>query len=119
RAVTTGTQVQATRPNPNLGAPGLPFPNYTFDAFVPGPSNRFAHAAAMAVAEAPMATAYNPLFVYGGTGLGKTHLLAAVGHHMHRLDPRISVKYVTTEQFVTDFIKALRERQTDQFRRRY
>src|SRR5439155_13444747 len=103
---------------PALGAPGLPFPNYTFDAFVPGPSNRFAHAAAMAVAEAPMSTAYNPLFVYGGTGLGKTHLLVAIGHHMHRLDPRISVKYVTTEHFVTDFIKALRERQTDQFRRR-
>jgi chromosomal replication initiator protein len=113
---------QPSRPMPDkpaLGAPGLPFPNYTFDAFVPGPSNRFAHAAAMAVAEAPMSTAYNPLFVYGGTGLGKTHLLVAIGHHMHRLDPRISVKYVTTEHFVTDFIKALRERQTDQFRRRY
>ncbi len=104
---------------PNLGAPGLPFPNYTFDAFVPGPSNRFAHAAAMAVAEAPPSTAYNPLFIYGGVGLGKTHLLIAVGHHMHRLNPGIRVKYVTSEQFVTEFITAVRERQGDRFRQRY
>jgi chromosomal replication initiator protein len=102
-----------------LGAPGLPFPNYTFDAFVPGPSNRFAHAAAMAVAEAPPSTAYNPLFIYGGVGLGKTHLLIAVGHHMHRLSPGTSVKYVTSEQFVTEFIKAVRERRGDGFRQRY
>jgi chromosomal replication initiator protein len=104
---------------PILGAPGLPFPNYTFDAFVPGPSNRFAHAAAMAVAEAPPSTAYNPLFIYGGVGLGKTHLLIAVGHHMHRLDPRIKVKYVTSEQFVTEFIKSVRERQGDAFRQKF
>jgi chromosomal replication initiator protein len=102
-----------------LGAPGLPFPAYTFDAFVPGPSNRFAHAAAMAVAEAPPSTAYNPLFIYGGVGLGKTHLLIAVGHHMHRLNPGIRVKYVTSEQFVTEFIKSVRERQGDSFRQRY
>jgi chromosomal replication initiator protein len=104
---------------PVLGAPGLPFPNYTFDAFVPGPSNRFAHAAAMAVAEAPPSTAYNPLFIYGGVGLGKTHLLIAVGHHMHRLNPGIKVKYVTSEQFVTEFIKSVRERQGDSFRQKY
>jgi chromosomal replication initiator protein len=105
---------------PLLGAPGLPFPNYTFDAFVPGPSNRFAHAAAMAVAEAPPSTAYNPLFIYGGVGLGKTHLLIAVGHHMYRLAPALRVKYVTSEQFVTEFIKAVRERQGgDVFRQRY
>jgi chromosomal replication initiator protein len=102
-----------------LGAPGLPFPNYTFDAFVPGPSNRFAHAAAMAVAEAPPSTAYNPLFIYGGVGLGKTHLLIAVGHHMYRLAPSLRVKYVTSERFVTEFIKAVRERQGDAFRQRY
>ncbi len=105
---------------PVLGAPGLPFPGYTFDAFVPGPSNRFAHAAAMAVAEAPPSTAYNPLFIYGGVGLGKTHLLIAVGHHMYRLAPALRARYVTSEQFVTEFIKAVRERQGgDIFRQRY
>ncbi len=102
-----------------LGAPGLPFPNYTFDAFVPGPSSRFAHAAAMAVAEAPLSTAYNPLFIYGGTGLGKTHLLLAIGHHIWRLMPDTRIKYVTSEQFVTEFIKAVRERQGDAFRHKY
>jgi len=115
----------ASEPNPRtggpapLGAPGLPFPNYTFEAFVPGPSNRFAHAAAMAVAEAPPSIAYNPLFIYGGVGLGKTHLLIAVGHHMYRVNPGLRVKYVTSERFVTEFIKAVRERQGDQFRHRY
>jgi len=102
-----------------MGAPGLPFPNYTFETFVPGPSNRFAHAAAMAVAEAPPSKAYNPLFVYGGVGLGKTHLLVAIGHHMHRLAPRLRVKYVTSESFMAEFIKAVRERQGYQFAARY
>jgi chromosomal replication initiator protein len=102
-----------------LGAPGLPFPGYTFDAFVPGPSNRFAHAAAMAVAEAPPSTAYNPLYIYGGVGLGKTHLLIAVGHHMHAVNPGIRVKYVTSEQFVTEFIRSVRERQGDAFRHKF
>jgi chromosomal replication initiator protein len=116
---TIGAPAQLLPPKDSLGAPGLPFPNYTFDAFVPGPSNRFAHAAAMAVAEATPSTAYNPLFIYGATGLGKTHLLIAVGHHMHRLAPGIRVKYVTSEQFVTEFIKAVRERKGDEFRQRY
>jgi chromosomal replication initiator protein len=102
-----------------LNAPELPFPSYTFDAFVPGQSNRFAHAAAMAVAEAPPSIAYNPLFIYGGVGLGKTHLLIAVGHHMHRISPGLRVKYVTSEQFVTEFIKAVRERRSEAFRHRY
>jgi chromosomal replication initiator protein len=106
------------RPGP-LGAPGLPFPNYTFEAFVAGPSNRFAHAAAMAVAEAPPSKAYNPLFIYGGVGLGKTHLLVAIGHHMHRLSPRLRVKYVTSESFMAEFIKAVRERQGYQFAARH
>jgi chromosomal replication initiator protein len=116
---TIGAPAELPAPKDTLGAPGLPFPNYTFDAFVPGPSNRFAHAAAMAVAEATPSTAYNPLFIYGATGLGKTHLLIAVGHHMHRLVPGIRVKYVTSEQFVTEFIKAVRERKGDEFRQRY
>jgi chromosomal replication initiator protein len=102
-----------------VSAPGLPFPNYTFDAFVPGPSSRFAHAAAMAVAEAPLSTAYNPLFIYGHTGLGKTHLLVAIGHHIWQLMPDTRIKYVTSEQFVTEFIKAVRERQGDAFRHKY
>jgi chromosomal replication initiator protein len=113
------TYVAPAPATPAPSAPGLPFPNYTFDAFVPGPSNRFAHAAAMAVAEAPPSTAYNPLFIYGGVGLGKTHLLIAVGHHMHRLNPGIKVKYVTSEQFVTEFIKSVRERQGDAFRQKF
>src|SRR5262249_61986551 len=71
----------------SLGAPGLPFPNYTFEAFVPGPSNRFAHAAAMAVAEAPPSIAYNPLFIYGGAGLGKTRPPIAGGRPHYRADP--------------------------------
>ncbi len=107
------------RPQQPLGAPGLPFPNYTFEAFVAGPSNRFAHAAAMAVAEAPPSKAYNPLFIYGGVGLGKTHLIVAIGHHMHRLAPRLRVKYVTSESFTAEFIKAVRERQGYQFAARY
>ena len=116
----TAVAVEAVAPADRaVGAPGLPFPNYTFDAFVPGPSNRFAHAAAMAVAEAPPSKAYNPLFIYGGVGLGKTHLLIAVGHHMYRLKPSLRVKYVTSEQFVTEFIKAVRERQGDGFRQKY
>ncbi len=117
-----GGQVDRTETAPadrDHRAPSLPFPNYTFDAFVPGPSNRFAHAAAMAVAEAPPSKAYNPLFIYGGVGLGKTHLLIAVGHHMYRLKPSLRVKYVTSEQFVTEFIKAVRERQGDGFRQKY
>jgi chromosomal replication initiator protein len=73
----------------------------------------------MAVAEAPPSVAYNPLFIYGGVGLGKTHLLIAVGHHMHQLLPAMRVKYVASEQFVTEFIKAVRERQSERFRQRY
>src|SRR5918996_691276 len=92
---------------------------YTFDNFVLGPSNRFAHAAAMAVAEAPPSKAYNPLFIYGGVGLGKTHLLYAIASHMLRLSPRFRVKYVTSEAFVTEFIRAIREGKGYTFQRRY
>src|SRR5262245_37800453 len=102
-----------------FGAPGLPFPNYTFETFVAGPSNRFAHAAAMAVADTPPSKAYNPLFIYGGVGLGKKALRVALGHQMFGLSPRLRVKYVTSESFMAEFIKAVRERQGYQFAARY
>jgi len=100
------------------GPGGFP-ERYTFESFVPGQSNRFAHAAALAVAEAPPSKAYNPLFIYGGVGLGKTHLLYAIGHYMTQLNPGMRCKYVTSETFVTEFIKAVRERQAYQFQRKY
>jgi len=97
-----------------------PFPDrYTFETFVMGPSNKFAHAAAMAVAEASPSKVYNPLFIYGGVGLGKTHLLFAVGNHMMRLAPRTRVRYVTSESFMTEFIKAVREGRGYLFQRQY
>ena len=93
-------------------------PKYTFDSFVIGSSNRFAHAAALAVAEAP-ATAYNPLFIYGGAGLGKTHLLHAIGHYVLETSPHSVVRYVSSEQFMNDFILALQTRTIPEFHRRY
>jgi chromosomal replication initiator protein len=91
---------------------------YTFDTFVIGSSNRFAHAAAVAVAEAP-ARAYNPLFIWGESGLGKTHLLHAVGHYAQRLFPGMRVRYVSTEEFTNDFINSLRDDRKVAFQRRY
>ncbi len=93
-------------------------PKYTFDTFVIGSSNRFAHAAAVAVAEAP-AKAYNPLFVYGDSGLGKTHLLHAIGHYAPRLFGEARVRYVSSEEFTNDFINSIRDGKGDDFRRRY
>ncbi|MFQ5966036.1 MAG: chromosomal replication initiator protein DnaA, partial [Acidimicrobiia bacterium] len=93
-------------------------PKYTFDNFVVGPSNRFAHAAAMAVAEQP-ATHYNPLFVYGGAGLGKTHLLHAVGHHYLELIPGRYVRYISSENFFNEFIEGIRRKRMDGFKSRY
>src|SRR5271165_1625589 len=93
-------------------------PKYTFDTFVIGSSNRFAHAAAVAVAEAP-AKAYNPLFVYGDSGLGKTHLLHAIGHYAQSLYQGLKVRYVSSEEFTNDFINMIRDGKQDGFRRRY
>jgi chromosomal replication initiator protein len=91
---------------------------YTFDSFVIGSSNRFAHAAALAVAEAP-AQAYNPLFIYGGTGLGKTHLLQAIAQYVAEHQSELSVRYVTSETFMNDFINALRDKRIEGFKQRY
>src|SRR6516165_4470821 len=106
-------------------APGQPRPaqarlnpKYTFETFVIGSSNRFAHAAAVAVAEAP-AKAYNPLFIYGDSGLGKTHLLHAIGHYTQSLYQGVRVRYVSSEEFTNDFINMIRDGKQDGFRRRY
>jgi chromosomal replication initiator protein len=91
---------------------------YTFDSFVIGSSNRFAHAAALAVAEAP-AQAYNPLFIYGGTGLGKTHLLQAIAQYVGEHSTGLTVRYVTSETFMNDFINSLRDKRIEGFKQRY
>lgn len=93
-------------------------PKYTFDNFVIGSSNRFAHAAAVAVAEAP-GNSYNPLMIYGQSGLGKTHLLHGIGHYVHSYLPSVRIKYVSTEELTNDFINAISENRTMEFRRTY
>ena len=93
-------------------------PRYTFEAFVIGESNRFAHAATLSVAETP-AKSYNPLFIYGGAGLGKTHLLHGIGHYVRQNYPALHVRYVSTETFTNDFIDAIRTNATTAFKRRY
>jgi len=102
---------------PPRGVEGLNH-KYTFDSFVIGSSNRFAHAAALAVAEAP-AQAYNPLFIYGGTGLGKTHLLQAIASYVGEHSRHFSVRYVTSETFMNDFINSLRDKRIEGFKQRY
>ena len=91
---------------------------YTFDTFVIGAGNRFAHAATLAVAETP-GLVYNPLFIYGGVGLGKTHLLRAVGHYVEDQDPSMRIRYVTCEQFTNDFINSMRDNAPLEFQKRY
>ena len=93
-------------------------PKYTFDTFVIGTNNRFAHAASLAVAEAP-AKAYNPLFLYGGVGLGKTHLMHAIGHYIKEHNPNTRVLYISSEKFTNEFINAIRDGQGESFRTKY
>ncbi len=90
-------------------------PKYTFENFVVGSGNRFAHAAALAVAESP-AEAYNPLFIYGGVGLGKTHLMQAIGHFIHQNDPEKKILYMTSESFTNELISAIQQKNTFEFR---
>lgn len=93
-------------------------PKYTFDTFVIGAGNRFAHAASLAIAEAP-AKAYNPLFLYGGVGLGKTHLMHAIGHYILEHHPRTKVLYISSEKFTNEFINAIRDNRGESFRNKY
>ena len=111
---------QARRRRPAAARPAATRlnPKYTFETFVIGSSNRFAHAAAVAVAEAP-AKAYNPLFIYGDSGLGKTHLLHAIGHYAQIFYQGVKVRYVSSEEFTNDFINMIRDGKQDGFRRRY
>ncbi|MDN3936155.1 chromosomal replication initiator protein DnaA [Arthrobacter sp. 1P04PC] len=110
------------KPQPMLPSTSHEFgrlnPKYVFDTFVIGSSNRFAHAAAVAVAEAP-AKAYNPLFIYGDSGLGKTHLLHAIGHYARRLYSGIRVRYVNSEEFTNDFINSIRDDEGTSFKTTY
>ncbi|MGW5573639.1 chromosomal replication initiator protein DnaA [Nocardia thailandica] len=109
---------KSAEPAPQASSSASLNAKYTFETFVIGASNRFAHAAAVAIAEAP-ARAYNPLFVWGASGLGKTHLLHAAGHYAQRLFPGMRVKYVSTEEFTNDFINSLRDDRKVAFKRRY
>lgn len=111
------TTLSTPSPSSNDGVDRLN-PKYTFETFVIGSSNRFAHAAAAAVAEAP-GKSYNPLMIYGESGLGKTHLLHAIGHYVHNYYDRVRVKYVSTEELTNDFINAISDNRTAQFRRTY
>ncbi|MCL1855729.1 MAG: chromosomal replication initiator protein DnaA, partial [Clostridia bacterium] len=97
---------------------GMLNPKYTFDSFVVGTSNRFAHAVSLAVAEVP-AKAYNPLFIYGGVGLGKTHLMHAIGHYAHELYPDMKILYITSEDFTNQLIRALQNNANQEFRDRF
>ena len=111
-AVSPAEGVAVRTPRPGQSA------KYTFDNFIIGSSNRFAHAAALAVAESP-AQAYNPLFIYGSTGVGKTHLLHAIGAYVSAHSQGMTTRYVTSEAFMNDFINALRDKRVEGFKHRY
>jgi chromosomal replication initiator protein len=117
QARSAGSQAVAVTAESSAAAAGL-VRKYTFDTFVVGQSNRFAHAAALATAETP-GTQYNPLFIYGGVGLGKTHLLQAVGHYVLRNHPGLKVRYLTLETFTNEFINSLRDDSIEGFKNRY
>lgn len=119
------TADQAAPPAPGRGAahvppppPGVLSPRYTFDTFVVGPSNQFAHAASLAVAEAP-SRSYNPLFIYGGVGLGKTHLMHAMGQYLLSQSPHLKLSYISSERFMNEMINAVRYDRILDFRERY
>ena len=120
-AQTVSQPVQHHTPHVVRGIPStMPLhENYTFENFVKGPSNSFAHAAATAVAKGPGRTSYNPLFIYGGTGLGKTHLMEAIGHYVLEKSPWSSVCYITSETFLNEYVNALQNDAMPAFRERY
>ena len=124
RELGRGNIREASFERPGMGSPsnkedfGRLNDKYTFDTFVIGTSNRFAHAAAVAVAEQP-AKAYNPLFIYGGSGLGKTHLLHAIGHYTKTLFKGTHVRYISSEEFTNEFINSIRDDKAASFQRRY
>jgi chromosomal replication initiator protein len=127
-AIEEARQAEPSAPLPQMPAPApaaseeivthMLNPKYTFDTFVIGAGNRFAHAASLAVAEAP-AKAYNPLFLYGGVGLGKTHLMHAIGHYILEHNPNMKVLYISSEKFTNEFINAIRDNRGESFRNKY
>lgn len=111
-------KIQARNNEQHDISPGMLNPKYTFDTFVIGSGNRFAHAASLAVAEAP-AKAYNPFFIYGGVGLGKTHLMHAIGHYVLEHNPDAKVVYLSSEKFTNEFINSIRDNKAIDFRNKY
>lgn len=117
--VLIGGAEESIKPEEKPRIYGMPLnPKYTFDTFVVGNSNRFAHAASVAVSETP-ALAYNPLFLYGGVGLGKTHLLHAIGNYIKENNPESKIAYISSETFTNELINSIREKKTEQFRNKY